>query len=258
MPHTCLPRTYFQHFHSSSSAFEVVARTIEKLSLGSTRDPTETEIYSKLTPFFQNLSLPYLDFNTVARSMTYSLENTDVFLKLKKDGVLVKHDAGNWIILPLALLDWATQKREEKDLASDQLALFHHIQQVFHHDAMGGLTREKHAEHVIVHVEAAIRLARVAVGSKTWILSNLFKGAEMESKLKNRRVFVCPPTNYEIPSDGLVCEVKDFEQEKDEVLKNLSGGLIVRSKKSNEKKMEYLSPLWDVETEKMIILGAQV
>ena len=183
---------------------------------------------------------------------------TDAFLQLKKDGVLVKHEEGNWIILPLALLDWASQKRSDKDLASDQLALFYHISRVFHHDAMGGLSREKHAEHVMIHVEAAIRLARVAVGSKTWVLSNLFKGAKMDKELKNRRVFVCPPTNYEIPSDGLVCEVKDFEQEKDEVLKNLSGGLIVRSKKSNEKKMEYLSPLWDVETEKMIILGAQV
>ena len=207
------------------------------------------------------MSLPLLDFNTVARSMTQSLESEkesekDVFLQLKKDGVLVEHEEGNWIILPLALLHWAQQKKRKKGFSGDQLALFYHIQRVFHHDAMGGLNREKHAEHVLINVEAAIRLAHVAIGPKTCFLSDLFKGAEMESNLKDRRVFVYP--RNPIPSHGLVREVDSFVESKDDVLQKLSSGLILRSKHHNEKEVEYLSPLWDATTGKMIILGAQV
>ena len=235
--------------------------TIERLSVGGVCDPTETEIFSEFTPTFEGMSLSRLDFHTVAQSITHSLESEkDVFLQLKKDGVLCQHEQGNWIILPLALLEWAKQKRAEKDLAARQLALYHHIQRVFHHDAMVGLHRERHAEHVMINVEAAIRLAHLAVGIKKRVLSDLFKGAHMENKLQKRHVLVHPRNASvdDTPSAGLVYEVDNFVEAKDDVLQKLSSGLLVRSKKHNEEKVEYLSPLWDAETGKMIILGAQV
>ena len=160
-------------------SLEVLLPMIVKLSCQGICDPTETQIYSELRPCFRNLSVPLLNVNTIARSITCSLENHEEdFLKWKKNGVLVKHEAGNWITLPFLMLEWASQKREEGRLGNNQLALFHHIQNVFHHDAMCGLNREKHAEHVMIHVEAAIRLAGFMLESRTWFLSTLFKGAE--------------------------------------------------------------------------------
>ena len=83
---------------------------------------------------------------------------------------------------------------------------------VYTHDVMAGLSREKHAEHVIINVDASIRLARIAVGMGTCFLSELFKGATMEDELADRRVLVYPPEAHvgDIPSSGIVRDVISF------------------------------------------------
>ena len=236
-------------------------KVITQLSVSGSCDPTETEILSEFTPAFRGMRLPPLDFRTVARSITRTLPGKEVFPKLKKESVLCQHEEGSWLISPLALLDWTQQKWTQKHLGDDdRLALHYHIQQVFHHDTMVGLRREKHLEHVLMNVDAANRLAHWTVGIKTPSLSTLFKGAEMDKNLESSRVRVLPSNiSYArtLPT-GLVHEVDNFVEAKDEVLQKLSSGFIVRSKRHNEGNVQYLSPLWEAVTGKMIIIGAQV
>ena len=152
-----------------------------------------------------------------------------------------------FILLPLVLHQWA-----ENHSAN---VLGHHILYAFAHDQMSGRHREKHAEDVFLHVEAAFR---IALGKKATTIAKLFPGARMVQTLLARQVYVAKPHSTETEFKR-IARVDNFSDDTtSEVLELLEQGKIVVSNEQNEKAMECVSPLWDLKSKKMIIVATQV
>lgn len=155
------------------------------------------------------------------------------------------------ILLPLALKQWATQTA---------CTLAYHVQEVFSHDRMSGLGREKHAEDELFHVDAAIR----ATFRKNQFvnITKLFPGAYVSSDIKDKQFRVFNPTFFDqkksaTSQPSLVTEVGSISGNVKEVVKHLEDDFIVVSKHPSEKAIEYVAPLWDTDG-KMLILAVQV
>ena len=167
--------------------------------------------------------------------------------ELQRKGVL----ASSGRVLPILLREWATANNRTDSALSIQVKF--HLDNALSADDSVGPSSEKFAEDILVHWDAARRLA---LGSKRCLLKNLFHGAQIGSSLSSLEVQVCPPTENSLPLE-MIRYVSNFDEAWQETYKLLCRGCIVVSKFRNESAIEYLSPLWDYQ-KNMIIMGGQV
>ena len=105
------------------------------------------------------------------------------------------------------------------------LELYHHIQRVLHHERYNGWTSP---EKTCTVCDDQCEGCNSCCLSHGWdqkpVLSDLFKGTQLESKLQQRHVLVHPRNISvdETPSTGLVYEVDNSVEAKDDVLQKLN------------------------------------
>ncbi|CAJ1457456.1 unnamed protein product [Effrenium voratum] len=132
------------------------------------------------------------------------------------------------VLHPLILQSWAESHREP---------LANQIKKMFEEDAVIEATHEKKFETVMLHFDAAVRLA---LEQESCTLEQLFPGANLKPE-SLRAVLVMPGLQY---SGDSVVELDSFD-DVDEVMSSLEYGSIVVSQKRTEKGIEYLVP-WTV------------
>jgi hypothetical protein len=169
----------------------------------------------------------------------------EVRTALQRSGLL-STSAG--IVLPILLREWAATVDEDRGFPWQ--VKFHLNNALCADDSVGPAT-EKLAEHLLVHWDAARRLA---LGARECSLNQLFHGAQIGSSLRSLVVRVCPPAKSSLPY--VIQYVSSFAKDS-ETLDYLRRGCIVVSKLPTESAVEYLAPLWD-DHDTLIILGVQV
>ncbi|CAJ1388713.1 unnamed protein product [Effrenium voratum] len=132
------------------------------------------------------------------------------------------------VLHPLILQSWAESHREP---------LANQIKKMFEEDAVIEAAHEKKFETVMLHFDAAVRLA---LEQESCTLEQLFPGANLKPE-SLRAVRVMPGLQY---SGDAVVELDSFD-DVDEVMSSLEYGSIVVSQKRTEKGIEYLVP-WTV------------
>ncbi|CAJ1343796.1 unnamed protein product [Effrenium voratum] len=132
------------------------------------------------------------------------------------------------VLHPLVLQSWADRHREP---------LANQIKKMFEEDSVLETTHEKKFEAVMLHFDAAVRLA---LEKESCTLEQLFPGANLKPE-SLRAVRVMPGLQY---SGDSVVELDSFD-DVDEVMSSLEYGSIVVSQKRTEKGIEYLVP-WTV------------
>ncbi|CAJ1459045.1 unnamed protein product [Effrenium voratum] len=132
------------------------------------------------------------------------------------------------VLHPLMLQSWADSHREP---------LANQIKKMFEEDAVIEAAHEKKFETVMLHFDAAVRLA---LEQESCTLEQLFPGANLKPE-SLRAVRVMPGLQY---SGDAVVELDSFD-DVDEVMSSLEYGSIVVSQKRTEKGIEYLVP-WTV------------
>lgn len=243
-----------QSFGHPRCVVDVAAELVRSLAQTKNTDPTPVDIAQIISNLLTALSVADVDEDIVSKLLSRAerLEPKQR-LQLTKTGVLCQHPQGNTILLPMLLSKWAIDNAGNDALTAQQQSLAWHIRNVFSHDNMVGLKREEHAEPLLAHVEAVFRVA--TGGDQEILLSQLFGGAGVADELKER-LFRVGPTKQQV-----VHNVEGFEDDSGtvnaDVLEKLAQGHILWST-SNVVGVDYLSPLWDSENNKMIILGGQV
>ncbi|CAJ1453784.1 unnamed protein product [Effrenium voratum] len=132
------------------------------------------------------------------------------------------------VLHPLVLQSWADRHREP---------LANQIKKMFEEDSVLETTHEKKFEAVMLHFDAAVRLA---LEKESCTLEQLFPGANLKPE-SLPAVRVMPGLQY---SGDSVVELDSFD-DVDEVMSSLEYGSIVVSQKRTEKGIEYLVP-WTV------------
>ena len=117
---------------------------------------------------------------------------------------------------------------------------------------MVGAGREKHAEYVLYHIEAA---KRISLDTNLAGLNVLFEGVRFNNKsfaVKMVSVF-----SKSHAFKNLVSKVEKIEEQyKENILELLEAGRIVVSNRPTESALEWVAPLW--HKGKMSILATQV
>ncbi|CAJ1402479.1 unnamed protein product [Effrenium voratum] len=132
------------------------------------------------------------------------------------------------VLHPLILQSWAESHREP---------LANQIKKMFEEDAVIEAAHEKKFETVMLHFDAAVRLA---LEQESCTLEQLFPGASLKPE-SLREVLVLSGLRHRQNS---VVELDSFD-DVDEVMSSLQYGSIVVSQKRTEKGIEYLVP-WTV------------
>ena len=132
------------------------------------------------------------------------------------------------VLHPLILQSWAESHREP---------LANQIKKMFEEDAVIEAAHEKKFETVMLHFDAAVRLA---LEQESCTLEQLFPGASLKPE-SLREVLVLSGLRHRQNS---VVELDSFD-DVDEVMSSLEYGSIVVSQKRTEKGIEYLVP-WTV------------
>ncbi|CAJ1395189.1 unnamed protein product, partial [Effrenium voratum] len=132
------------------------------------------------------------------------------------------------VLHPLILQSWADSHREP---------LANQIKKMFEEDAVIEAAHEKKFETVMLHFDAAVRLA---LEQESCTLEQLFPGASLKPE-SLREVLVLSGLRHRQNS---VVELDSFD-DVDEVMSSLEYGSIVVSQKRTEKGIEYLVP-WTV------------
>ena len=132
------------------------------------------------------------------------------------------------VLHPLIVQSWADRHREP---------LANQIKKMLEEDSVLETTHEKKFEAVMLHFDAAVRLA---LEKESCTLEQLFPGASLKPE-SLRAVRVMPGLQY---SGDSVVELDSFD-DVDKVMSSLEYGSIVVSQKRTEKGIEYLVP-WTV------------
>ncbi|CAJ1459970.1 unnamed protein product [Effrenium voratum] len=160
------------------------------------------------------------------------LVGVDELIELEKKYGLVHAarfgDKRKSVLHPLVLQSWADRHREP---------LANQIKKMFEEDSVLETTHEKKFEAVMLHFDAAVRLA---LEKESCTLEQLFPGANLKPE-SLPAVRVMPGLQY---SGDSVVELDSFD-DVDEVMSSLEYGSIVVSQKRTEKGIEYLVP-WTV------------
>ena len=132
------------------------------------------------------------------------------------------------VLHPLVLQSWADRHREP---------LANQIKKMFEEDSVLETTHENKFEAVMLHFDAAVRLA---LEKESCTLEQLFPGASLKPE-SLREVLVLSGLQRRLKP---VVELDSFE-DVDEVMNSLEYGSIVVSRKRTEEGIEYLVP-WTV------------
>ena len=190
-----------------------------------------------------DLSLIYRPMLSLLSPITKLSEEAES--SLLNDGLACYYEGVDVIALPLALKHWSYNNQ-------NKYALAYHVNKVFEEDRMVGAGREKHAEYVLYHIEAA---KRISLGTNRAGLNVLFEGARF-----NNESFAVKTVSVFSESNAfttLVSQVQKIEERyKENILELLEAGRIVVSKHPTESALEWVAPLW--HKGKMSILATQV